>query len=379
MSKNSPQLPPKTDAAQSVSRVSGKMRAMRLHQHGLLSQDFQGLQLETIAIPEPAQGEVLIKIAFCGICHTEIDEIESRAPPSSLPMTLGHQVVGTVVAQGAGCRLEMLGKTVGVAWIFSACGKCTQCLQGLENLCGDFLATGCDRPGGYAEYMTAAEAFIHEIPVTIPAVQVAPLLCAGAVGYRALRLSGLRNGESLGLTGFGSSGRLVLQMSRFLFPDSPLYVFARSAQERDLALELGAQWAGDTREQPPCPLNAVIDTTPAWLPVLSALAILAPGGRLIINAIGKESGDRNLLTGLDYARHLWREKSIKTVANVTREDVRSLLALAARMPLAPTIIEYRLDQALEGLLAIKSGNITGSGVLYIDALQISPRRANSAM
>jgi propanol-preferring alcohol dehydrogenase len=177
----------------------------------------------------------------------------------------------------------------------------------------------------------------------------------------------LRNGESLGLTGFGSSGRLVLQMSRFLFPDSPLYVFARSAQERDLALELGAQWAGDTREQPPRPLNAVIDTTPAWLPVLSALAILAPGGRLIINAIGKESGDQNLLTGLDYARHLWREKSIKTVANVTRADVRSLLALAARIPLAPKIIEYRLDQALEGLLAIKSGNIKGSGVLRIDS------------
>lgn len=359
--------------------MPGTMRAMRLHQQGLLSRDFQGLQLETISIPEPAQGEVLIKVAFCGICHTEIDEIESRAPPSSLPMTLGHQVVGTVVAQGAGCRLEMLGKTVGVAWIFSACGKCKQCLQGLENLCGDFLASGRDRPGGYAEYMTAAEGFIHEIPATMPAVQAAPLLCAGAVGYRALRLSGLRNGESLGLTGFGSSGRLVLQMSRFLFPDSPLYVFARSAQERELALELGAQWAGDTGEQPPRPLNAAIDTTPAWLPVLSALAVLAPGGRLIINAIGKESGDQNLLTSLDYARHLWREKSIKTVANVTRADVRSLLALASRIPLAPKIVEYRLDQALEGLLAIKSGNITGSGVLRLDTVQISPRRANSAI
>lgn len=356
-----------------------KMRAMRLHHQGLLSRDFQGLRLETISIPEPAQGEVLIKIACCGICHTEIDEIESRAAPSSLPMTLGHQVVGTVVAQGAGCRLEMLDKTVGVAWIFSACGECTQCLQGMENLCADFLATGRDRAGGYAEYMTAAEAYIYEIPASIPAVQAAPLLCAGAVGYRALRLSGLRNGEFLGLTGFGSSGRLVLQMSRFLFPDSPLYVFARSAQERDLALELGAQWAGDTGEEPPRLLNAVIDTTPAWLPVLSALAILAPAGRLIINAIGKESGDQNLLAGLDYPRHLWREKSIKTVANVTREDVRSLLALAARIPLAAKIMEYRLDQALEGLLAIKSGNITGSGVLRIDTDQISPRRANSAM
>ncbi len=337
---------------------------MRLHQHGLLNRDYPGLQLETIPIPEPKQGEVLIKTEFCGICHTEIDEIENRAPPPSLPMTPGHQVVGTVVAQGAGCRLDLLGKTVGVAWIFSACGKCELCLQGLENLCGDFLACGRDRPGGYAEYMTAVEAFVHEIPATMSAVQAAPLLCAGAVGYRALRLSGLQNGESLGLTGFGSSGHLVLQMSRFLFPDSPLYVFARSARERNFALELGAHWVGNTRDEPPCPLNAVIDTTPAWLPVLSALAILAPGGRLIINAIRKESGDQDLLTGLDYTRHLWREKSIKTVANVTREDVRSLLALAARIPLVPKIIEYPLDQALEGLLAIKSGNITGAGVLH---------------
>lgn len=337
---------------------------MRLHQHGLLSRDYRGLQLETISIPEPKQGEVLIKTEFCGICHTEIDEIENRAPPPSLPMTPGHQVVGTVVAQGAGCRLDLLGKTVGVAWIFSACGKCELCLQGRENLCGDFLACGRDRPGGYAEYMTAAEAFVHEIPATMSAVQAAPLLCAGAVGYRALRLSGLQNGESLGLTGFGSSGHLVLQMSRFLFPDSPLYVFARSAQERDFALELGAHWVGNTRDEPPCPLNAVIDTTPAWLPVLSALAILAPGGRLVINAIRKEPGDQDLLTGLDYTRHLWREKSIKTVANVTREDVRSLLALAARIPLVPKIIEYPLDQALEGLMAIKSGNITGAGVLH---------------
>jgi len=343
------------------------MPAVRIHRSGLLTPDYAGLRLEIVSIPKPGPGEVLIKVAVCGVCHTEIDEIENRAPPSSLPMTPGHQVVGTVVAEGADCHLGLLGKRVGVAWIYSACGKCDLCLQGLENLCRDFLASGRDRPGGYAGYMTALEAFVHEIPGQMPSEWVAPLLCAGAVGYRALRLSGLKNRESLGLTGFGSSGRLVLQMARALFPDSPIYVFARSARERAFALELGAQWAGNTGDAPPEPLNAIIDTTPVWLPVLSALAVLAPGGRLIINAIRKESSDRDLLTGLDYTHHLWREKTIKTVANVTREDVRSLLHLAVRIPLEPTVIEYPLEEAREALMAIKSGDIAGSGVLRIEA------------
>jgi propanol-preferring alcohol dehydrogenase len=154
-------------------------------------------------------------------------------------------------------------------------------------------------------------------------------------------------------------------MARLLYPDSPLYVFARSTQERTLALHLGAQWAGATADQPPGPMNAVIDTTPAWLPVLSALAILVPGGRLIINAIRKEAGDRDVLADLDYTRHLWQEKTVKSVANVTREDVRSLLDLAVRAPLVPKTIEYPLERAQAALLAIKSGHIEGSGVLCI--------------
>jgi len=350
-----------------MNPASEKMRAMRIHQHGQLTREYAGLRLDNLPVPKPGVGEVLIKVITCGICHTEIDEIEQRAPPPRLPMTPGHQVVGTVMAEGSGCRLGLLGRIVGVAWIFSACGKCNFCLQGLENLCGNYLATGCDRPGGYAEYMTAPEGFVHEIPPEISAAQAAPLLCAGAVGYRALCLCGLENGQFLGLTGFGSSGYLVLQMARYLFPDSRVLVFARSPEERELALRLGANWAGDTGDDPPHQLNAVIDTTPAWAPVLSALTALAPGGRLVINAIRKEAADRSALTGIDYARHLWREKSIKTVANVTRKDVRSLLALAARVPLVPKVIEYPLEKALDGLLAIKSGNIKGTGVLRISA------------
>lgn len=344
-----------------------KMRAMRIHQHGLLTSDYRGLKLDNIPVPEPAAGEVLIEVSVCGVCHTEIDEIENRAPPPFLPMTPGHQVVGTVAAEGRDCTLGLLGKRVGVAWIYSACGICPLCLQGLENLCEQFLGSGRDRHGGYAEYMTAPEAFVHEIPEQISVIHAAPLLCAGAVGFRALRLTALQNGESLGLTGFGSSGRLVLQMARFLFPDSPVYVFARSDRERSLAKDLGAKWAGTTVEKPPSPLNAVIDTTPAWLPVLSALSILSPGGRLVINAIRKESGDQDLLSSLDYAHHLWQEKSLKSVANVTREDVRSLLDLAVQIPLTPGTIGYPLEHALQALLEIKSGNIEGSGVLQIAA------------
>jgi len=345
--------------------TSETMRAMRIHRHGSLTPDYQGLQLDWVSIPEPAAEEVLIRISVCGVCHTEIDEIENRAPPPQLPMTPGHQVVGTVIAEGGRCHLRLVGKTVGVAWIFSACGKCELCVRGLENLCSRFLACGCDRPGGYAEYMTAAESFVHELPSQLSAEKVAPLLCAGAVGYRSLRLCELQNGQPLGLTGFGSSGRLVLQMARFLYPDSPVYVFARSEKERASALELGARWAGATVETPPVLLDAVIDTTPAWLPVMSALAILAPGGRLVINAIRKEPGDQSLLAGLDYTNHLWREKSVKSVANVTREDVRALLALAVEVPLLPKTITYPLERAQDALLAIKSGDIEGSGVLQI--------------
>jgi propanol-preferring alcohol dehydrogenase len=213
--------------------------------------------------------------------------------------------------------------------------------------------------------MTAPLQYVYEIPTCIETSQAAPLLCAGAVGYRALKLTGLQNGEALGLTGFGASGRLVLQMVHYLLPLSPVFVFARSEFERDIALELGAAWAGNTATRPPQKLNAVIDSTPAWLPVVSALAALAPGGRLIINAIRKEADDRSALGKLDYTKHLWQEKCIKTVTNVTREDVRALLLLATHTPLKSKIIEYPLERALDALLTIKSGNIEGVGVLMI--------------
>jgi propanol-preferring alcohol dehydrogenase len=280
-------------------------------------------------------------------------------------MTPGHQVVGIVTREGPACRLGLAGKRVGVAWIHSACGHCEWCGSQQENLCPDFLASGRDAPGGYAEYMVVDENYAYEIPAGISDAQASPLLCAGAVGYRSLRLCLLSNGQSLGLTGFGASGHLVLQMARHLYPDSAICVFARSAREREFASRLGATWTGDTQDKPPQALAAIIDTTPAWLPVLSAMENLAPGGRLVINAIRKEASDRELLVHLDYDRHLWREKTLTTVANVTRGDVRECLRLAAQIPLRPHVTEYPLEEANQALRELRQGHIKGAKVLRI--------------
>jgi propanol-preferring alcohol dehydrogenase len=315
--------------------------------------------------PRPGPGEVLIEVSACGVCHTELDEIEGRTPPPRLPVIPGHQVVGRVGACGEGVSSFRPGERVGVAWIFQADGSCDACRRGEENLCRSFRATGRDADGGYAERMVAPAAFVHAIPDAIGDAAAAPLLCAGAVGLRALRMTGLHDGERLGLTGFGASAHLVLQMARHLYPKSPVFVFARNEAERGFARELGAAWTGDTAARPPAPLDAIIDTTPAWTPVLEALAKLAPGGRLVINAIRKEDGDRAALMNLDYGRHLWLERQVKSVANVTRRDVSEMLQLAAAMPLRPEIEEYALADANRALRDLRARRIRGAKVLRV--------------
>jgi propanol-preferring alcohol dehydrogenase len=308
---------------------------------------------------------LLVRVHACGVCHTELDEIEGRTAPAALPMTPGHQVVGTVISGGRNTSPEWVGQRVGVAWIHFACGTCQWCLAGSENLCPDFVACGRDAPGGYAEYMTAPVDFVHPIPDGINDLEATPLLCAGAVGFRSLRLCKLTNGQRLGLTGFGASGHLVLQMARFLYPNSKIYVFARSEKERQFARQLGAAWTGSTTDRPGHGLHAIIDTTPAWLPVLAAMEALEPGGRLVINAIRKEAGDQELLSGLDYDRHLWREKTLTTVANVTRADVRECLRLAAQIPLRPEVTAYPLEKGNQALVELKQGQIRGAKVLQV--------------
>lgn len=341
------------------------MKAMRIHRIAPLGSGSDPLVLDRIPVPQPRKGEVLVQVLACGVCRTELDEIEGRTPPPRLPMTPGHQVVGRVAEEGPGCRLGLLGQRVGVAWIHSSCGNCSWCENGQENLCPEFRACGRDAQGGYAEFMTVAEDYAHPLPETLGDLSAAPLLCAGAVGFRALQACGLRDGQPLGLTGFGASAHLVLQMARHVHPRSPVFVFARNPGERAFARQLGADWAGDTGEEPPAPMAAVIDTTPAWRPVLAALARLAPAGRLVINAIRKEPDDLQALLAIDYARHLWQEKQLVTVANVTRADVRGCLELAERIPLTPEIAPYALEQAGEALRELKSGQIRGAKVLRV--------------
>lgn len=343
------------------------MKAMILETIADLSTGAEPLTLVERPVPEPGEGEILLRVVACGVCHTELDEIEGRTPPPVLPVVLGHEVVGVVEGAGVGAEGFAVGDRAGVGWIFSADGSCEACRRGDENLCPSFRGTGRDADGGYAEYMTVKGAFAHRLPDAVSDVEAAPMLCAGAIGYRALALTGLKDGQRLGLTGFGGSGHLVLQMVRHLFPASPVYVFARSPRERAFALEMGAVWAGDTAETSPEPLDAVIDTTPAWKPVVEALGNLTPGGRLVINAIRKEAPDQEELLRLDYAEHLWMEKEIKSVANVTRRDVREFLDLAARAGLRPSVETYPLAEANRALVELKAGGLRGAKVLVMEA------------
>lgn len=339
------------------------MKAMVLEKNTNVSENLTPLRLVEMPEPTPGPGEVLVEVAVCGVCHTELDEIEGRTAPPVLPVVLGHQVVGRVAGRGAGANRFRLGERVGLAWIFSACGTCSYCRSGRENLCASFRATGRDVNGGYAQYLVAPEAFLYQIPAALEDLRAAPLLCAGAIGYRSVQLSMIKDGQALGLTGFGASAHLVLKMVRFQYPQVRVYVFARSEAERSFANELGAVWTGDAHETPPEALDAIIDTTPAWLPVVEALRCLAPGGRLVINAIRKENYDHQALLQLDYARHLWQEKEIKSVANVTRQDVIELLELADQIPLLPEIEEYPLKEANRALVELKSRHVRGAKVL----------------
>ncbi|HOU96754.1 MAG TPA: zinc-dependent alcohol dehydrogenase family protein [Bacteroidales bacterium] len=341
------------------------MKAMILKSLTDISLNREPLVLSDMPEPEPSDNEVLIKVTACGVCHTELDEIEGRTPPPELPVIPGHQVIGRVVASGRKVNNRKPGDRVGVAWIFSSCGKCDYCLQGMENLCPEFRATGRDANGGYAEYMTVPADFTYIIPDNFTDVQAAPLLCAGAVGYRSVKLTALKNGQNIGLTGFGASGHIVLKIIKYKYPDTGIFVFARNESERSFALELGASWAGDTTEKAPELLDSIIDTTPVWKPVVEALKNLKPAGRLVINAIRKEEADKDYLLNIDYPACLWMEKEIKSVANVTRSDVEEFLQIASEIPVIPEVQEYRLEEANLALTELKERKIRGAKVLVI--------------
>ncbi len=336
------------------------MRAMLLRRIVSLDEEDAPLEPADLPVPEPGAGEVLLKVAACGVCHTELDEIEGRMAPPRLPIVPGHEVVGRVERAGPGVAGLQVGDRVGVGWIHSSSGGPD------ENLSPEFRATGRDVNGGYAEYMTVPARYAFAIPEVFSDEQAAPLLCAGAVGYRALALSNVADGDRLGLTGFGGSAHLVLQLARHRFPEMRLFVFARDAAAREFATALGAEWVGDTTDRAPERLHAIIDTTPAWKPVVEALANLLPGGRLVINAIRKEDADKGCLRNLSYHEHLWLEREIKSVANVTGRDIERFLALAAEIPIRPEVTTYPLEDANRALVELKRGPVRGAKVLVTE-------------
>ena len=321
------------------------------------------LDLTDIPEPVPGHGQIRIRVSVCGVCHTELDEIEGRLPPSRLPIVPGHEIVGRVESPGLGADRFREGARVGVSWINWACGQCSFCLRGNENLCDTALWTGRDVDGGYAQYAVVSEQFVYPVPEGFSDLQAAPLLCAGVIGYRALNLSGMEDHGVLGLYGFGASAHVVIQVAKHRYPNSRVFVFSRSGQDehRDLARRLGADWIGATEDTPPMKLNAAIDFTPVGLPVREALRNLEKGGRVVINAIRKTTP----VPELDYVEHLWHEKELKSVANVTRRDAEEFLPLAAAIPIIPETEEFGLEEANEALIRLKEGRIHGAAVLAV--------------
>lgn len=337
-----------------------EMKAMVLR--NITQVDDQPLFLEELPIPKPDKNEILVKISACGICRTELDEIEGRKKPK-LPVIIGHEIIGYVEKLGTKIKKFKTGDRVGIGWIYSACGKCKFCRSDRENLCYDFKATGCDVDGGYAEYIKVPEESAFLIPDIFSDIEAAPLMCAGAIGYRAIKLADMKDGYNLGLYGFGASAHIVIQIAKYLYPNSRIFVFTKKRDDEPskLAAERGADWIGATGDSPPEKLDRAIDTTPVGISILEALKNLDKGGKLVINAIRKETK----VPELDYTEHLWNEKKIESVANICRRDIEEFLKIAGEIPIRSEIKEFKLEEASEALIALKYGRYRGAGVLKI--------------
>ncbi len=314
------------------------------------------LALAEVPMPEPARGEVRVRVRACAVCRTDLHIVEGDLPLVKRPVVPGHQAVGVIDAVGEGATRWRVGERVGVAWLHAACGTCARCARGLENLCDAARFTGYSVDGGFAEALVAPEAFVYRIPDGFGDAEAAPLLCAGVVGYRALRLSGARRGDRLGLFGFGASAHVVLQAARHA--GCEVFVFTRGDAHRRHALDLGAAWAGGAEDDAGAALDAAILFAPSGALVPAALARLAPGGTLALAGITLSE-----IPPLDYDRHLYRERVLRSVTAATRRDAEELLALAAAAPIRPTVEVFPLDAANEALRALKESRIRGAGVL----------------
>lgn len=318
--------------------------------------------LETVELPEPilTSREVKVKVHTCGVCLTDRHQVEGDLPQKYTPTIPGHQIVGKVVEKGRAVTRFREGDRVGISWLYSACGKCPFCLTGNENLCYQAKFTGWDTHGGYSEYIIVNQDFAYHLPKIFSDSQAAPLLCAGVIGYRSLRLSGAKPGQTLGLFGFGASAQIVTHVAKYL--GCRVYVFTRGGEHRRIAESLGADWTGLPQDPAPSKLDSAITFAPAEDTVLCALEALERGGRLIINAISMQPRREK---EFNYGKQLWWEKEVKSVANVTRRDAEDFLALAAKVTILPEVQEFDLKKANQALLLHKQGRVKGSAVLRV--------------
>jgi propanol-preferring alcohol dehydrogenase len=317
------------------------------------------LRLIELPAPDPGPGEIRIRVRACGVCHTDLHTVEGELPLPMLPLVPGHQIVGVVEATGAGVRQFREDDRVGIPWLHSTCGACSYCRRGLENLCEQARFTGYHAHGGYAEAALVSEAFAYHLPRQFTDVEAAPLLCAGVIGYRALRLiprSG--TGERLGLYGFGASAHVVIQLARH--QGCEVYVFTRTAAHSELARALGATWVGKAQDEPPAKLDAAIIFAPAGSLVLEALRVLRRGGTVALAGVTMSP-----IPEINYNTLLYHERVIRSVANSTRDDVRDLLSLAAEIPVRTEIETFDLSEANHALQLLKQSKIRGAGVLQI--------------
>jgi alcohol dehydrogenase, propanol-preferring len=312
------------------------------------------LEIAEVANPRLRSGHVLLRVRACGVCRTDLHIVEGELPPKQLRMIPGHQIVGEVV-EGATAEIPM-GLRVGVSWLGGTDGTCQYCQRGLENLCDSPTFTGYTVAGGYAEYALARNDFVFPLPASLDDLHAAPLLCAGIIGFRSLRVAGVERGERVGLFGFGASAHLAIAVLRAWKCD--VYVSTRGKSHRDLAASLGATWVGSETEKPPAELDRAVTFAPSGDVVIAALGSLRKGGVVAINAIHLDR-----IPQFDYDSLLWGERQLRSVANMTRADARDFLALAVEIGLKPKVTVFKLDQANEALIAVKNDAVDGAAVI----------------
>jgi len=332
------------------------MKAMILREAKPISE--RPLQLAQLDEPTPGPGQIRIRVRACGLCHTDLHTVEGELWLPKLPLVPGHEIIGEVDAIGQDASRFAPGQRVGVPWLYRSCGQCEYCRSGRENLCESAKFTGYHVDGGYAEYMVVDEQFAYPIPERFSDANAAPLLCAGVIGFRALRLSEVKPGQRLALFGFGASAHIAIQVA--VHWGCEVYVFSRTEKHRQLAERLGARWTGTSNDTPPAKVHSAVHFAPSGPLVLNALQVLKRGGTLSLASIYMDP-----IPQMDYERHLYYERTVRSVTAATRQDAIDILRLAEEIPIKTEVQVFELEQANEALLLMKQSKIDGAGVLQL--------------